>query len=282
MNETPTDHPVVVGVRNHQTGLLSFARGVAGLLGSRLRVVHSYSLPFPYAHATLYTSRDPSSVLTPASQQVIDDARTQLEAAGEGPEVEYDLVYGYPPAVLALESYEAAALVIGTDDIGWLDRASGAAVTRHLCAHAGCPVVVVPPSVDSFRIDEVLVMVDGETAAQGPLRFAFEVAARASVDVRALHVERHLDSPADAEAGQAMLAELLAGWSHDYPDVHVSTELATGEPVGVALRMAGEATLIVAGQPHPGRRGGWRVPVARALAGAGDHTVAIVPSDVPG
>jgi hypothetical protein len=172
--------------------------------------------------------------------------------------------------------------VIGTDDVGWVDRASGAAVTRHLSSHAGCPVVVVPPTVESFTVDEVLVMVDGESTAQGPLRFAFEVAVRASINIRALHVARHLESPTDSELARAMLADLLAGWSQDYPGVHVSAELATGDPAGVAMRMAGATSLIVAGQPRPGQHGGWRIPVARALAGAGDRTVAIVPPDFPG
>jgi hypothetical protein len=94
MTFAATDQSVVVGVRDHQTGLLEFARGLAQLFHSHLRVVHSYAPPFSYNDTTLYTAQDLSGALTPASQQVIADARAQLESSDDGPEVEYELIYG--------------------------------------------------------------------------------------------------------------------------------------------------------------------------------------------
>lgn len=279
MDALETDRPIVVGIRDEQPGLLDFASGLAGTLGADMRVVHAYTVPFPHAYTAVYAGQDPSDALGDASRQVMSDARSHLEDTGARDDVEYELVYGYPPAVLGVESHRAKALVIGTDDLSWIDRISGAAVTNYLCIHAASPVVVVPPTVSAFQIADITVTIDGETSAHGPLQFAFELADKASVDLHVLHATHHLSSFSDIESARALVAEVLAGWSQAYPDVPVISKLTTGDPADRALSTTGDASLIVAGRPHPARRGGWRSPVARTLVNAGMRPIAVVPAD---
>lgn len=276
MTESPIDRPVVVGVRDQQPGLLDFACGMAATLGCTLRVVHAYVAPFPHAYAAVVTEQDPDSALLPASRQVISDARSHLAAASDDVDVEYELAYGYPPAVLGAQSYGAKALVIGTDDVGWFDRVAGAAVTNFLSVHAACPVVVVPPGVTGFEVKEVIVALDGESAATGPLQFAFELADKANTDVRALHVVRAGDG--EIESVRALLAEVLAGWTEIYPTVTVSSEVLVGRPSREILSASDLGSLIVVGQPHGDTLGGWRSPVARSMVRAGERAVAAVPA----
>lgn len=279
MSQPANDRPVVVGVRDQQPGLLDFAQGLAGVFDARLRVVHACQIPYPYAFSPLSVGDLPDTIVT-AARKVLKDAENHLEAGGARADVAYELVAGFPPAVLGSESDGAKSVVVGTDDVGWLDRLTGEAVTNFLCLHAQSPVVVVPPGVDAFAIEEIIVAVDTQTSASGPLQFAFELADKISVDVRVLHVMRHREAAEHIESARVALAEVLAGWSETYPDLNVTTELVEGrDPADETLAVAGDGALVVAGRPHSGALRGWRAPVARALARAGRRPVAVVPPD---
>jgi nucleotide-binding universal stress UspA family protein len=277
MSASSTDRPVVVGVRDQQTGLLDFAAGLAACYDAPLRVVHTCQVPYPYGYGPHTAADLPESVVEPA-RRVLQDAQEHLERVKPGTDVAYELVMGFPPAVLGAESSGARSVVLGTDDAGWLDRLTGEAVTNFLCLHSQSPIIVVPPEVESFAIDEIVVAVDGRTAERGPLQFAFEHADRMSVDVRVVHVMSHHEATKDIEEARLALAETLAGWSETYPDVAVSTVLSEGrDPAEEASAVAGEGSLVVAGRPQGGPLRRWRAPVTRALARAGRQPVAVVP-----
>jgi nucleotide-binding universal stress UspA family protein len=276
----PAGRPVVVGLRGPQLGLLDFADGLAGVLDRPLRVIHAWEVPPAAAYASIVVDGSLEEDLSSAGQEVLDGAETHLGQAAAASATSFELVRGWAPAVLGAESHEATAVVVGTDDVDWLDRLTGEAVTNFLCLHARGPVVVVPPTVSSFTVDEVVACVDGRTAATGPLRFAFQLADRAEVPLRVLHVTRHLDEPQELESARLRLAEVLAGWSQTYPDLRVTPELVQGDDAADAiLGAASEGSLLVAGQPHGGALRRWRAPVVRDLEGAGRFPVAVVPDD---
>lgn len=273
------DHPVVVGLREDQPGLLDFAQGLAGALDASLRVVHACQVPYPYAYAPLTAELLPEKIVS-AARKVLTDAEKHLDSEGTRTDIAYDLVAGFPPAVLGAESFGAKMVVVGTDDVGWLDRVTGEAVTNFLTLHSHSPLMVVPPSVDSFStIDQVLICVDGRSAATGPMQLGFELADRASLEVRVLHVMDHKEAK-DVESARLGLAEVLAGWSETYPDITVISELVEGhDPAHETLRVAADTALVVVGRPNAGPLRSWRAPVARALTGAGRRPVAVVPPD---
>ncbi|MRJ77496.1 hypothetical protein GEV29_13190 [Aeromicrobium sp. SMF47] len=279
MNLPANERPVVVGVRDQQPGVLDFARELARLYETRLRVVHACQIPYPYAFSPLSVGDLPDSIVT-AARKTLTDAEKHLEADEPQPDIAYELVAGFPPAVLGSESDGAKSVVVGTDDVGWLDRLTGEAVTNFLVLHAHSPVIVVPPGVDSFEVEQIIVAVDTQTSASGPVQFAFELADKISVDLRVLHVMRHREAAKDIEMSRVHLAEVLAGWSETYPDLNVTSELIEGkDPADETLAVAGDGALVVAGRPHSGALRGWRAPVARALARAGRRPVAVVPPD---
>lgn len=282
MNISTTDRPVVVGVRDEQPGLLDFAHGLAGLLSSPLRVVHACHVPYPYAYAPLSVKDLPDSIVASA-RSVLTEAEEHLGSGSEQTEIAYDLVAGFPPAVLGAESYGARVVVVGTDDVGWLDRVTGEAVTNFLCLHAQSPVVVVPPAVESFAaINQVLVCVDAQSAAAGLMRFSFDLADRGSLEVRVLHVMHHREAK-EIETARLAIAEVLAGWSEDYPDVTVTTELVEGhDPSEETAHVAADGALVVVERPQGGPLRAWRSSAAHTLKVAGRWPIAVVPpGDTP-
>lgn len=277
MDGASAPRPVVVGLRDQETGTLDFAAGLATAFGSGLRVVHAYEAPYPYGYGA-HTAADLPDSIVSAARRVLTDAQQHLEAAGTVTDAAFELVIGFPPAVLGAESSGAKAVVVGTDEAGWLDRLTGEAVTNFLCLHSQSPIVVVPPTVEAFAVDEVVAAVDGRGPESGPLQFAFELADRISVDVRVLHVMSHRQAVKDIDSARLVLAETLAGWSEAYPDVTVSTVLAEGrDTVEETTAVAGERSLVVAGRPEGGPLRRWRAPVTRALTRAGRQPVAVVP-----
>lgn len=276
MDQALSEGAVVVGVRSRQPALLGYARTLARLLDARLRVVHAYAPP--YSHADLYITEAEADSYVAAANGVMADAQAYVDETGIGADTELELVPGYPPAALVAEGREAKALVIGTDDLGWFSRITGAAVSSHVALHADCPVVVVPPAVSASAMTEVAVAIDGETAAQGPLRFAFELADRAGAGLRVIHVGEPATSVSDTEARELRIAEVLSGWRQDYPEVPVTPEIWAGDPVDETIRAAGDAGLLVIGRPHVGR---WHLPgraVAVSLLRVAALPVAVVPA----
>jgi nucleotide-binding universal stress UspA family protein len=271
MNRASTDRAVVVGVRGKQDELLDYARDFARLVGARLRVVHSYAPP--YSYADLYISKDVADPFLAAAEDVMADARTHLDEAGD---VEFGLIHGYPPAALVSESHDAKAVIIATDDVGWFDRVTGSAVSRHVALHADCPVIVVPPSVSTCATTAIAIAIDGETPARGPLQFAFELADKADADLRVIHVMATND---DRESHELQVAEVLSGWLQEYPGVTVTPEIWAGDPVDETVRAAADAGMLVVGKPHAGHRHLPGRGVATSLLKVAAFPIAVVPAD---
>ncbi|MCL3819284.1 universal stress protein [Aeromicrobium wangtongii] len=277
MSPSSSGRRVVVGVRGDETGPLDFAAGLAAGFGTGLRVVHACQVPYPYGYGP-HTAADLPENLVAPGRRVVAAAQEHLDTSLAVTDVEYDLVVGFPPAVLGAESTGAKAVVVGTDDAGWLDRVTGEAVTNFLCLHSSSPIVVVPLEISSFAVDEIVVAVDGRGPERGPMQFAFEIADRLSLPVRVVHVMSHREAIKDIDSARLVLAETMAGWAETYPDVSVSTVLAEGrDPAEETTDLAGEGSLVVAGRPAGGPARRWRAPVTHALTRAGVRPVAVVP-----
>lgn len=276
------NRPVVVGVVDKQPSALSFAIAQARATRSPLRVIHSAG--FPSQMAEMYAGAALIEDLRADGQQVLDNARRFVEE--RAPELEAGFVLTSVPPLQALEDVaeDARVIVLGTDDIPWYERLLRTQVSGHLALHAPCPVVVVPELAYPGRFDgDIVLTLDGDTLADGPIRFAFE---EASVHDRTLHV-LHAAPPgtlsSDSEEIRANIAEVLAGWHERYPDVVVLPAFAAGDARAMIMRATERAGLVVVGRPH-----GHSMPfaVARPLAAQvlrGAHCpVAVVPASYPG
>lgn len=254
--------PVVVGVGDKQPTAIRFALREAHRRAVEVRVVHSAGVPIELAagHVTAEFVDD----LREAGQKVLDHARHFIEQEVTPVRVAYELTTAPPIAALEAQAREASVVVVGADDIRWPDRLFGGAVASHVALHASCPVIVVPERAYPTPLSGgVVIALDGETAASGPLQFAFEQARANGHVLHVLHAIEPGTSPTDCEAIRANIGEVLAGWSDAYPDVRVMQNFPIEEVEEACRRATEYAELVVVGRPH-----GHTLPftIARPLA----------------
>ena len=74
------------------------------------------------------------------------------------------------------------------------------------------------------------------------------------------------------------LAEILAGWKADYPDIEVDTQMLAGAPRDTVASASADAQLLVVGGPYRGREWTrWIRSVARAVIDRATCPVAVIP-----
>jgi nucleotide-binding universal stress UspA family protein len=178
-------------------------------------------------------------------------------------EVVPELRHGKPAAVLVEESTRARRLVVGTRGLGDATgvRLALGSTAETVAMQAECPVVVVPTrrAEQDVRSWPVLVGVDGSRVGEPALAAAFEEASVRRVSLVAVHVWSDaaidewfaLDADRDfASIGAAeglVLAERLAGWQEQYPDVDVRRVVERDRPVRFLVLHGADAQLIVVG-----------------------------------
>ncbi len=194
------------------------------------------------------------------AQQVIDQARKTLSASlggSEPPEIQTETVYsGIVPALIEA-SKEAWIVVTGSQGLGALGRLLLGSVTTALLHYAHSPVAVIH-SDDGITPDPgapVLLGIDGSPASEAATALAVDEASRRGVGLVALHVWSDvgvfpvlgMDWHDRENEGQEILAERLAGWQEQYPDVQVERKLFCDKPSQWLLRESEHAQLVVVG-----------------------------------
>ena len=277
-----TGQPVVVGIGDKQPTALRFALREAHREGTGLRVVHSAGLPAQSVVAQ--AGPEIVAALLDAGQKVLDDARHFIEQEVTPVPVTYDLTSDAPIGALEAAAQAASVVVIGADNISWPDRLLGGAIASHIALHAVCPVVVVPERSYPMTLDGgVVIALDGDTPARGPLQFAFEQADARGDLLHVLHAIPPGTAVQDSEAIRANIGEVLAGWSDRYPDVRVLLSFPIDEADDACLRATERSQLVVVGRP---RRRGLPFALARPLAAdvvrSAHCPVAVVPAEYRG
>lgn len=245
-----TSAPVVVGIADKQPSALRFAVREARSFGAPLRVVYAYGMPF---RATQFEAVEPRVIgqLHTVGQAVLDDARNFLDDLTWGVSVEYVLSSLEPLDALAVEAAKARVLILGADDVPWYDRLLHSKVAGYLARYAPCPVIVVPELEFPTGLEgEVVLTLDGETEAVGPVRMAFEQANARDCLLHVVHCTPPGTLASDAEEARANVAEVMAGWSETYPDVAVLEADAIGDTVAAIDRATRNAELVIVGRPH--------------------------------
>lgn len=210
--------------------------------------------------------------MSPSVLEVIENERrrwlsqaAELATAVAGDvSITQELRHGKPAAVLVGESAGARRVVVGTRGLGdatGVKRALGS-TAETVAMLAQCPVVVVPaarPDPDAARTRPVIVGIDGSSVSEHALGVAFEEASVRRVPLVALHVWSDtaidewfaLDAARDWDAIEAeaglLLAERLAGWQEQYPDVQVRRVVERDRPVRFLALHGTDAQLIVVG-----------------------------------
>lgn len=192
-------------------------------------------------------------------QHVIDQARKTLSAnlgESEPPEIHTEMVYSSVVPTLIDASKDAGMIVAGSQGLGALGRLLLGSVTTALIHHAHCPVAVIHSDERAAPDSNagVLLGIDGSPASEAATAVAFE-ASRRGVGVVALHVWSDvgvfpilgMDWRDRESEGQELLAERLAGWQEQYPDVRVKRLVFCDKPSRWLLKESEHAQLVVVG-----------------------------------
>lgn len=146
------------------------------------------------------------------------------------------------------------------------------------------PIVAVPRGWSPVSDDRrpIAVAIDGLHSSSSTLGFAFAEGSLRQVAILVVHSAPLSEMESGEQDTRLNLAEILAGWRGDNPDVDVQTLLLTGPPRDVLVSVAAEAQLLVVGTPYRGREWArWIRSVARAVLERASCPVAIIPQQYP-
>lgn len=281
--------PVVVGVDGSESSVVAVA--AAAREASRrkvpLRVLHAYTPPALQPPLGL-----PPQQLRETAEQTAADT---LAAARAGePELGVTLVAepGEPITVLEDESRRADLMVVGNRGRNAFTGLLLGSTSVRLAAHAHCPVMVTRGR--SADAGPVVVGVDGSTASEPAVDFAFAEASRRRVPLVVVHAwttwnteAPRPEDPAMAYAArpgalraqeERVLAESIAGRCETYPDVEVERRPVRGETREALIEASDGAELIVVGsRGHGGFVGLLLGSVSQAVLYHAHCSVVVVP-----
>ncbi|MGB5112691.1 MAG: universal stress protein [Mycobacterium sp.] len=225
------------------------------------------------------------------ARQIIEDAhKNALEAASPTgtPQVDSELLYSPVVSTLVALSKEADMVVVGRRGEGAVARALLGSVSSHLVHHAHCPVAVIhdeDPLTTRPLQAPVVVGIDGSPTSELATEIAFDEAALRGVGLVALHAWSDMGPLNFGKFGQApiewanfkvreeeVLAERLAGWQDQFPDVDVHRIVVSDSPTPRLLEQAETAQLLVVGSHG---RGGFTGMLLGSVSGAVVNTAQI-------
>ncbi len=262
MQEHGAGRGVVVGVDGSECALqaVRWAAAEAGRRRLPLRLVAAYSWPGGRLVGDPGLGVDHRRVLRDLAEEQLAAAARTAAAVTPGLAVEQVPVQGLPVPVLHAESARAALVVLGDRGLGGFTGLLVGSVAVDLAAHAVCPIVVVrgpEPDPAAPRPEPVVVGVGDSAASGAAVAFAFEAAALRGVPLVAVHtwrdplVDATMAPSLDLEATTAdegeVLAERLAGWGGEYPEVSVRRLVLRDGAARALVRESASAQLLVVG-----------------------------------
>jgi nucleotide-binding universal stress UspA family protein len=157
---------------------------------------------------------------------------------------------GSPVGVLCRQAESAAMVVLGSEGSGLFAELVFGSVCGTLAVRSRCPVIAVRAQPESVAMNApVAVGVDGTKVSSAALAFAFELADRHGVGVRAVHVmplsaDR---DPDERERHRWRTADSMAELAVKYPHVDIDIDFTIGEPVPILTARSAGCRLLVVG-----------------------------------
>ncbi|WP_433567522.1 universal stress protein [Nocardia sp. CA-151230] len=286
-SETPggqLNPPVVVATDGSAVSNVAVAWAAvdAGLHGAPLEIVTSVAVPGGWGPGAMLTNTDTDWLRLDGERVVTEASRVARTAAvGDGLSIRTDVTFDTAIPALIERSRHARLLVVGSRGHGAIRRGLLGSVSTAVTRHAHCPVAIVhsTAAIDAVSAERpVLVGVDGTPNSVPALRLAFEEASRRKVGLDALHAWSDInrdglplpgwDAVRDRET--ELLAERLAGFAENYPDVQVRRILVRDRPIQSLLDAAENAQLLVVGSHG---RGGFAGMLLGSTSNALLHSV---------
>lgn len=197
-------------------------------------------------------------------QDVLDRARQDVRRMAPGVNVRGLFRLEDPREALIELSATASMLVLGSRGRGHVKSLLLGSTAVAAVRHARCPVIVHHPADFSPLRAGIAVGADAGADSLPVLEFAFRQASARNLPLTVVHSfwyfrqpqsveEVHADPFTAAQQQQLALAESLAGFAGDYPDVRVQAKIDEGMPERCLLRLADKMQLLVVGSHHVSR-----------------------------
>lgn len=191
-----------------------------------------------------------------AARGVLERARGVVESRGHAvPAVHTEIAYSQVVATLIGASKGSWMTVVGSTGLGAIGRLLLGSVSTSLIHHGHGPVAVI--RTDRAVADDapVVVGIDGSPASETAAALAFDEASRRGVPLVALHAWSdvgvmpllNIDRSGYEEQAHEILAERLAGYQEQYPDVTVHRKVVSDQPARWLIDAAEQAQLVVVG-----------------------------------
>jgi nucleotide-binding universal stress UspA family protein len=226
------------------------------------------------------------------AQQAIEQAQKIFQAEvgiAKLPSVKAQVLHDHVASGLVKASREAGMIVVGSRGLGGVGGPLLGSSSRALLHYARCPVAVVHTDVapPADHTSPVLVGIDGSPASEAATALAFDEASRRHVDLVALHACSDvgifpvvgMDWHEYEDQGHELLAERLAGWQEQYPDVHIQRRVVCDRPARWLVDESEHSALVVLGSRGRGGFAGMLLgSVSTAVAEAAKCPVLVIRS----
>ncbi|MET8877335.1 universal stress protein [Nocardia sp. NPDC004604] len=264
---------IVVGIDGSEAADLAvrWAAETASKRGRGLRIVHGLDLAAAGAVYGIYDVIMPPVIdmIRREGADLVRTARRLAHQVDPTLTVETEVSEANPAHLLIELSETTHLLAIGAAGSGGTLSHLGSTLLA-VTSHGRGPIVVVRDTgteQQTRRVGPVVVGADGGPVSEAAVAAAFAEASERNTQLVAVHAwsdlyyDRFAGLPyaitdRDAEtAGQAILAEQLAGWQEKYPDVRVIRKVYLSGPRQALLEWSRSAQLLVLGSRG---RGGFR------------------------
>lgn len=222
-----------------------------------------------------------------ASEEILVRAAALATAAAPMVEVRTETADGDAREALIQASRSAHLVVVGSRGRGPLRSLLLGSVSATVVRHAECPVVVCRPGGPTKGRPRIVVGADGTAQSLPVIEFAFRQAALYDRPLTVMHCfydptvgpdSVDLAARTDLDDLRLLLAESVAGFRENFPDVEVDLQLAQGLVDNCLLDQTPDADLLVIGRSDV--RGWARLlnsSCAVAVLERSDTNVAVVP-----
>ncbi|ORW96887.1 universal stress protein [Mycolicibacter terrae] len=218
-----------------------------------------------------------------AAQEILARACNVIEASRDGaapPQVHSEVAYSQAVATLIGATKGSWMTVVGSTGLGAIGRLLLGSVSTSLIHHGYGPVAVIRTDRDYAKDAPVVVGIDGSPASETATALAFDEASRRGAPLVALHAWSdvgvlpilNMDRGDYERQGQEILAERLAGYQEQYPDVSVERRVVCDQPARWLVQAAEHAQLVVVGSRG---RGGFASQLLGSVSSAVVHAAGV-------
>ncbi len=259
MTSQSRESDIVVGVDGSESAkaAVRWAAREAVMRHVPLMVMHAYTPAIIDGHDPRLQERV-TKWQRHQGHRIVADALGIVEEVAKAhmPVLKTDIISSRAVPALVDASKDAQLVVVGSTGHGRLDRLVLGSVTMGLCHHSHCPVAVIHGDVGLTPDPRpILLGVDGSPASEAATAIAFDAASRRGVGLVALHAWSDAgvytllgpDWHTFRGAAEEVLAERLAGWQEQYPDVRIERRLVCDEPAYWLTTESDNAQLVVVG-----------------------------------